>query len=91
MTLDAANDRLLLYGGSTADGLAEDLYSLDLDQNPPVWHKLCPIGLGPGARMRMGLVPTPQGLVAFGGLGESSGGDLGVYQLPYAIPECAAR
>jgi hypothetical protein len=87
--LDAANDRLLLYGGSTSTGLAGDLYALDLDVTPPVWHKLCPLGAGPGARLQMGFVPTPQGLVAFGGFGDSSGGgDLGVYQLPYAVPEC---
>ena len=93
MALDAAHDRAILFAGTVGEQFTPtaDLFSLDLDVDPPVWHKLCPVGFGPSPRTSVAVASTPDGLLFFGGYANDSEGDFGIYRLPFALPECSTK
>jgi uncharacterized protein (DUF2141 family) len=85
MIYDEANRRILMFGGvsvtttsgSTTAKASAQLFSLELDTEPPTWHSLCPIGAGPSPRSRTTVVPTPSSLVFFGGSLDATEATLG--------------
>jgi hypothetical protein len=69
MVYDPWLERLVLYGGTSANGLEDyaDLWELDGDE----WHQVPLFGLQPALRSRPGFsaLPAQRSLLLFGGLG----------------------
>ena len=63
---DAANDRLILFGGYDAQYLYGDTWSLSL-AGSPAWSELQPTGFGPGPRWGHIAVAGASRMVVFGG------------------------
>jgi galactose oxidase-like protein len=66
LVYDAANDRLIEFGGYDAEYLYGDAWSLSL-AGPPAWSELQPSGLGPGPRWGHIAVAAASHMVVFGG------------------------
>ncbi len=69
---DPVRDRMLVFGGSSASGLFNDVWALSLGDGP-TWTQLTPSGVPPSARTLHSAIydPVRDHMVVFGGYAES--------------------
>ncbi len=69
MVYDPVHQRMLVFGGSDASGLRQDLWSLDLSQVPPAWSLVPASNPQPPVRYQHAMAWDPDGerLILFGG------------------------
>ena len=70
LVYDAANQRMLLFGGRTLTSFHNDLWELDLTQGTETWTQLNPSGTPPSGRAALtGIIdPVYNRLILFGGM-----------------------
>lgn len=66
---DAANDRMVIFGGVNATSYLGDTWALSLS-TPPTWIPLAPVGASPGLRFEHSAIydPVRERMVLFAGL-----------------------